>query len=80
MVEAQHHHRDAIDDYTEAIRLCPDFAEAYNSRADAKRLLGISEPISGNEETAQYLYQAAIDSNTSIKLEPNIALFSHADK
>ena len=30
-----------------------------------------------NEETAQYLYQAAIDSNTSIKLEPNIALFYH---
>ncbi len=76
-VEAQHHYRDAIDDYTEAIRLCPDFAESYNNRANAKRLLGISGTTSGNRETMHYLNQAAIDSNTAIKLEPNKALFYH---
>ena len=67
----------SIDDYTEAIRLCPDFADAYNSRADAKLLFGKSETTSGNGETEYYLNQAIIDSNTSIKLDPNNALFYH---
>ena len=67
----------AIDDYTEAIRLYPDFAEAYNNRADAKRLLGKSGTTSVNSETAQYLNEAVTDINTAIKLESDNALFYH---
>ncbi len=67
----------AINNYTEAIRLCPDFAVAYNNRADAKRLLGISETTSDNGKTTHYFNQAAIDSNAAIKLEPDNALFYH---
>ena len=76
-VEAQHHYRDAIDDYTEAIKLCSDFANAFNNRANAKRLLGISGTTLDNGKTSHYLNQAAIDSNTAIKLESDNALFYH---
>ena len=36
---AQQHYREAIDDYTETIRLCPDYAASYTSRGIAKSQL-----------------------------------------
>ena len=74
---AQQHYQDAIDDYTEAIRLCANFAIAYNNRAYAKCLLGKSK-ASEDAEMALNLYQEAIiDISTAIKLDSSYAVFHH---
>jgi tetratricopeptide (TPR) repeat protein len=52
--------RGALDDYSRAIKLNPEFAEAYNSRGSAKVALGD-------------LHGAIEDFNTAIKLNPNFA-------
>lgn len=71
-------HDKEIDDLNEAIQLYPDYALAYNNRADAKCRFGKSKDTVGNVEAAQNLYQEAmVDINTAIKLDSNIALFYH---
>ena len=64
---AQQHYRDAIVDYTEAIKLCVNLAIAYNNRAQAKLLHGISEVRLENIEAAEDIWkEAIIDSNTKL--------------
>ena len=78
VVGTQQYYRDAIDDHTEAIKLCSDYDSAYNNRADVKCHFGKSENTVGNVEAAQSLYQEAIiDINTAIELDSSCALFYH---
>lgn len=72
----------SVDDFTQTINLCPDYAPAYNNRADAKLHLAKSE----NMETSQVLYHDAITdinsaiakhANNSIEENTDIALFHH---
>ena len=59
----------AIDDYTQAIRLCPDWARVYTNRGNAKLHLGKSKTIDGDlSESKKILYSAIEDYNRAIWL------------
>ena len=53
-------HDEAIADYDQAIRLKPDYAEAYNNRGNAKRALERHD-------------EAIVDYNEAIRLKPDFA-------
>lgn len=68
LIAAQQHWQSSVDDFTQAINLCPDYVPAYNNRADAQLHLAKSENI----ETSQGLYQdARKDINIAIRKCPN---------
>lgn len=69
VVAAQQYYREAINDYTETIRLCPDYAAPYTSRGNAKSQLGQSKVEEGDVVQIQQYYRDAIDDHTkAIKL------------
>lgn len=53
-------HKEAIEDYTKALELYPNFAEAYYKRANVKVTLGDNEG-------------ALKDYNKAIEIDPNLA-------
>ena len=59
----------AMADFDKAIELDPNYAEAYNQRAQA-RLFSSNQPISNDD----YLL-ALDDANTAIRLDPNVSRY-----
>ena len=53
-------HEDALTDYTEAIRINPDYAEAYNSRSNLRG-------------SCSQFHDALTDCNEAIRLKPDYA-------
>ena len=60
---------DAIADYDEAIRLKPDFAEAYYNRGFAKAALGRNDGTREDLETALELAQNANDTDLVVEVK-----------
>ena len=69
---AQQLYQAAIDDFTQAIKLCPDLL-VYNRRADAKLQFAKVEADSGNRQTTQDLHREAM-------IDINIAIEEYANK
>ena len=73
--EAWEYCQNAIDDYTQAIRLCPDHYVFYDQRGRVKSILGRLKKKIEDVVEAQHHYQDAIDDCTeSIKLCPEFAV------
>ncbi len=63
----------AINDLDEAIRLKPDYVDAYHSRGYMKQTLAEFCKSEGNKEEAQRLYEEAVeDCKKTIQLNPNL--------
>ena len=60
---------DAIVDYDEAIRLKPDYAEAYSNRGHTKSMLGLKDEARKDFETAPDLARNTTNANLVAKVE-----------